>query len=81
MHKKNDKNRFRFTVVKKNDGTITKSIHLDDEGKIQKDLKNCYLNYGSGQVVEITLEEFPQILRSLDKNQCIIHGIFDDRKF
>ena len=67
MYKKNDGNTFKFTVVKKITGTVTKSIYLDDEGKIQKDLKDCYLDYGFGQVVEVTLKEFPQILRSLDK--------------
>ena len=59
MYKKNDGNIFKFTVVKKNSGTITKSIYLNDEGKIQKDLKDCYLDYGFGQVVEVTLEGFP----------------------
>lgn len=78
MYKKNDGNTFKLTIVKKKSGTITKSIYLDDEGKTQKDLKDCYLDCGFGQVVEVTLKEFPQILRSLDKNECIIHGIFDD---
>lgn len=71
---------FKFTVVTKTNGILTKKCGKDDTGKFFKDGSECRMTRGTGQVIEITLKYLPNIIEDLKHNQAIVHGIPKDNK-
>lgn len=75
------KNNVQFTILNKESGILTKRIFLNEEGKLDKDSTQCFLSIGTAQVHQCAFSEFPNVIKSLHKNECIVHGIFDDQKY
>jgi hypothetical protein len=71
----------QFTILNKENGILTKYIYLNDDGKVDKDSTQCFLSKGRAQVHQCAFSKFPSVLRSLHKNECIVHGVFDDQKY
>jgi len=71
----------QFTIFNKNNGILTKRIFLNKYGKDDKDSTQCWMSKGYAQVHKCHFKEFPALLRSLNKNECIVHGIFNDQKY
>jgi len=73
-------NTFKFTVVTKSNGILTKRCGKDDAGKFYKDGSECRMSTGIGEVIETTLKDFPDVIRTLSHSQAIVHGIPKDNE-
>ena len=73
-------NTFKFTVVTKSNGILTKKCGKDGAGKFYKDGSECRMSAGTGEVIETTLKDFPDAINNLNHSQAIVHGIPKDNE-
>lgn len=64
-----------FTLIKKDNGPLTKKIGLSSDGYLIKNSNNCYLSSGTGETVHADLPGLPQIITGLRKNEAIVCGV------
>ncbi len=65
---------FALTVLTNKNGIATKRLSLDAEGNIVK-TPAAAIYQGIAERRTFTLVELPKLLRSLEPNQCLVHGV------
>ena len=76
-----NKTNVQFTILTKPKGILTKRVYFDGSKNFQIDPTQCWFSNGTGQVHNCNFDEFPIVLRSLEKNECLTHGIFDNETY
>lgn len=64
----------QFSLITKKGGILTKRFYLQD-GELIKDSKQCFLEKGEIDTIEMEFSDLPAFLDSLNPNQAITHGI------
>ena len=64
----------QFSLINKKGGILTKRFFLQD-GELIKDSKQCFLEKGDIETIEIEFSDLPAFLDNLQPNQAIVHGI------
>ena len=67
---------FDLTVLTNKNGLATKRLSLDADSNIVK-APAAAIYQGIAERRTITLAELPTLLRSLEPNQCLVHGVCD----
>ena len=75
----NVSNILKYTIVKKDDGILTKRIRRGDDGKLIKDSSKCTLTKGTFKTYEDTFLHFSEKLKQIRTNKmydrALIHGV------
>ncbi|NOD35694.1 MULTISPECIES: DUF5906 domain-containing protein [unclassified Ruegeria] len=75
----NDTTGFALTLVTKDEGIMSKSIYLNGSGKPHNDSKQCALETGTAQTIQLpTLTHLADLLNTMPSNQCITLGIISN---
>ena len=64
----------QFSLITKKGGILTKRFYLQN-GELIKDSKQCFLERGSIETIEIEFKDLPEFLDGIESNQAIVHGI------
>ena len=64
-----------FTIYTKKNGSLTKTISLDELGVIKKDSSECWLADGSAETINIPFSQLPDFFTTMAQNQAVGWGI------
>ena len=64
----------QFSLIKKDGGVLTKKFDIVD-GELVKNSKQCFLQQGKIETIELEFKDLPKFLDGLESNQAILHGV------
>lgn len=64
----------QFSLITKDGGVLTKKFDIID-GELVKNSKQCFLQQGEIETIELEFKDLPKFLDGLESNQAILHGV------